>query len=730
MNDKLEMDRALKEEILREQVRLALGHLPTMQAASFLVALVLCYAVRDVVPHANILSWILMILCIVITRIALYHRFRRISGGPFDSNYWRSVYLAAALISGIIWGLSAFVVLPAGNHELACLFFLVVASLSAVTTVSHASIKLAPAAWAAPAVLLYAIRCFMDLGQFGSMVGGLIILYLLTILRYSFIHHHSITSAVALRVENLKLLEDLQKASDALQQDSLKRKQVEEEHIRLVQAVEQIAEGIIVSDTQGVVQYVNPAFEQMSGYCQDEIIGHHLIPINGGKQDGSDHETMWGAAWKECSKGRCFTNMRKDGSQYQVEATLSPVRDKSGNVINYISVQRDVTREMVLQEQLRHAQKMEAIGTLAGGIAHDFNNILGIIMGYMELAKRESPENERTARHIKEALNACRRAKDLTRQILSFSRTNDRAERLLLDVRTIVKQVVGFFKASLPSSIEVHQSISSRECSVLAHPTQIHQMLTNLCANAAHAMRERGGILQVSLANVDFDPLAVPPHPGIRPGAYVRLSVADMGEGMDSATLERIFDPYFTTKGSGNGSGLGLSVVHGIVKSHDGVIGVSSEVGKGTIFHVYLPRSDRESATLEEAGEQIPTGTERILLVDDEKQLAKIWHKALESLGYRVTTRTSCLEALELFRVHPDYFDLVITDYNMPHMNGIDLARQMMRIQPDIPVILCTGFKERTLADRTSAAGLRALLTKPLELAETAEVVRKVLDHK
>jgi PAS domain S-box-containing protein len=730
MNEKLETGRALRDEIVREQVRLALRHLPTMQIASFLVALVLCSVVRDDVPHVNILVWLLMMLSIVVARITLYHRFRRVSEGPFVGDYWKAAYLILALVSGIFWGLSAFIIFPAGNPELISLFVLVIASLSAATTVSHSSIKMAPASWAVPAMLLYAIRCFMGMGQFGYTVGSLIILYLCTILRYSFIHNNSITSAIALKFENLELLQEVHKVNDALRQDTLERKQAEEEHIRLSQAIEQIAEGIIVSDMQGIVQYINPAFEQMSGFNQDEIIGHHLVSINGGKQDRPDYGTMWVGTSMNYPRSGCFTNKRKDGSLYQVEATVAPVRDTSGNVTNYISIQRDVTREMVLEDQLRQAQKMEAIGTLAGGIANDFNNILGIIMGYMDLAKRESPENEKTGQHIKDALNACRRAKDLIRQILSFSRTNDRTERLLLDIRPTIKEVTRFFKASLPSTIEVRDCIPSRACSVLAHPTQIHQVLTNLCANAAQAMGETGGILEVSLVNVDFDPLTVPPHPGIRPGPYARLSVADMGEGMDSATLDRIFDPYFTTKGAGKGIGLGLAVVHGIVKSHDGVITVSSEVGKGTIFHVYLPRIDRESGTLEESGSQICMGNERILFVDDEEQLANIWQKALERLGYRVTTRTSCLEALELFRVHPNYFDLVITDYTMPHMNGIDLARQMMRIQPDIPVILCTGFKEGTLVDRTSGAGLRALLMKPLELSETAEIIREVLDKK
>lgn len=383
-----------------------------------------------------------------------------------------------------------------------------------------------------------------------------------------------------------------------------------------------------------------------------------------------------------------------------------------------------------LRTQLFKAQKLEAIGTLAGGIAHDFNNILSIIMGYTELARLKFQENKNAEQYIKEVLKACRRAKDLIRQLLSFSHSDDKLERQVLYVRPIIKEVVKFLKALLPSAIEIQQSIASETGIVFAHPTQIHQVLTNLCTNAAHAMEEAGGILEISLADIELDPATLPPHSDLKPGPYVRLTVADTGDGMDSATLKRIFDPYFTTKEPGKGSGLGLAVVQGIVKDHEGGITVSSEIGKGTTFHVYLPRIEAELTVAEEASVPVPTGTERILIVDDEAALVDIWKKYLELLGYVVATKTSCLEALELFRVHPDYFDLVITDYTMPHMNGLDLAREMKRIQPAILIIICSGWKERISNEKNSEAGVRAFLTKPLELRSVAEVIRKVLDER
>lgn len=412
----------------------------------------------------------------------------------------------------------------------------------------------------------------------------------------------------------------------------------------------------------------------------------------------------------------------EDQTKEQLLAELLHLR---GRIAQYELQQEETDK---LRAQLFRAQKLEAIGTLAGGIAHDFNNILSIIMGYTELAKLKFEENESPQQYVKEVLKACRRAKDLIRQLLSFSHNGDKLERQVLYVRPIIKEVTKFLKATLPATIEIQQSIASETGIVFAHPTQIHQVLTNLCTNAAHAMEEAGGILEISLADIDLDPATLPPHSGLKPGPYVRLTVADTGEGMDSATLERIFDPYFTTKEPGKGSGLGLAVVQGIVHDHEGGITVSSELGKGTTVHVYLPRIDAELTVSEEPSVPVPTGTERVLIVDDEAALVDIWKRYLELLGYVVATKTSCLEALELFRVHPDYFDLVITDYTMPHMNGLDLAREMKRIQPDIRIIICSGLRDRIRSEKHVEAGVRAFLMKPLELRSAAEVIRKVLD--
>jgi two-component system, cell cycle sensor histidine kinase and response regulator CckA len=319
---------------------------------------------------------------------------------------------------------------------------------------------------------------------------------------------------------------------------------------------------------------------------------------------------------------------------------------------------------------------------------------------------------------------------DITERKQSQATNHELEVQLRQAQKLIVKEVIKFLEVSLSSTIEIHRHISSETAIAFAHATQIHQVLMNLCTNAAHAMEKRGGILEVEVANVDLDATMILPNLEIRRDQYIRLTVSDTGDGMDSVTLERIFDPYFTTKEVGKGSGLGLSVVYGIVKSYDGAITVSSEVGKGTTFHVYLPRIEKDLKTAEEPSSPVPSGSERILLVDDEADLVYAWRIYLERLGYKVVTRTSCLEALELIRVHPDYFDLIITDYTMPHMNGRDLAKQMLCIRPDIPIILCSGWEAKLSDEKARDTSIRAFLMKPLQLLDVAEVIRKVLDEK
>jgi PAS domain S-box-containing protein len=392
--------------------------------------------------------------------------------------------------------------------------------------------------------------------------------------------------------------------------------------------------------------------------------------------------------------------------------------------LNFVT---DITFEKRLEAQLLQAQKMEAIGTLAGGIAHDFNNILSSVIGYTELAAEEVPKGGLLHSNLQEVLKAGRRARDLVRQILAFSRQTDQELRPL-EISPIIKETLKLLRASLPSTIEIQQHIGVNLGTVMTDPTQVNQILMNLCTNAAHAMGENGGTLDVSLEKVGNGTDVGVRFAGLSPGPYLKLTVCDNGHGMAPEVQERIFDPYFTTKEKGEGTGLGLAMVHGIVKSHGGTITVYSEPEMGSTFHVYLPVMETETDQDKGCEETVPTGSERILFVDDEQPIVDIAKQMVEQLGYTVITRTSSLEALELFRAKPDAFDLVITDMTMPNMTGEELANELMFIRPDIPIILCTGFSRRVTEKKAKAMGIQAFILKPILRQELAETIRRVLD--
>jgi len=368
-----------------------------------------------------------------------------------------------------------------------------------------------------------------------------------------------------------------------------------------------------------------------------------------------------------------------------------------------------------------------AVGTLAGGVAHDFNNILSAVIGYTEMALGESSISESPRRYLEQIYKAGERAKDLVKQILTFSRKQEQERKPVL-ATPIIKEGIKLLRSSLPTTINITQNIADVSVMILADPTQIHQVLMNLCTNAAHAMREKGGILNIQLIRerVDHDR---PLHPfNLGAGDYAKLTVSDTGHGIDVSVMERIYDPFFTTKAPGEGTGLGLSVVYGIVRDHGGAIDITSELGKGTTVNVFFPLEDMEMPVSEKAHEQIPGGSERILFVDDEAALAELGSVMLTSLGYHVTSRTSSIEALEAFRVRPHDFDLVITDMTMPNMRGDDLARELLKIRPDIPVILCTGFSEMISEEKAKSLGIRRLVMKPIFKENIASVIREVLD--
>ncbi len=404
-----------------------------------------------------------------------------------------------------------------------------------------------------------------------------------------------------------------------------------------------------------------------------------------------------------------------------------------------LQVSTDISRIKELEQerlktevQLRQSQKMEAIGTLAGGIAHDFNNILAAIIGYTELAHDMIAPKDEVHEYLEEVLRAGSRARDLVQQILTFSRQAEQ-EVKPVQVNLLVKETLKLIRASLPATIEIRHSAQC-DAMIMADPTQVHQILMNLCTNAGHAMQEKGGRLEVRLDNItleapEFDEAFTAIPDKIKPGHYLRLTVGDTGRGMEKEMVSRIFDPFFTTRGKGQGTGMGLAVVHGIVDALDGFITVKSEPSKGATFNVFLPALERRSQPEIRPEKMIPTGHENILLVDDEISVARMGKNLLTSLGYRVVSVTDSRRAIEIFREQPDHFDLVLTDMTMPGLTGDELARQIMQIDPLIPVVLCTGYSVCIDEKKAMAMGIRAFISKPVLKVELAETLRRVLDE-
>ncbi len=426
--------------------------------------------------------------------------------------------------------------------------------------------------------------------------------------------------------------------------------------------------------------------------------------------------------------------IRPDGSIRWIESRAFPIQNEKGDVYRIAGIEEDITDrkrvEAALQKterQYHQASKMESIGTLAGGIAHDFNNILTAILGYTELAIATVPKESRTNRNLQEVLTAGHRAKHLVQQILTFSRQSGQ-ERVSIDIHHIVQEALKLLRATIPSTIEIRQNIVSK-ATTLADPTQIHQVIVNLCTNAEFAMREQGGLLDISLDDVEIKDSSSTDRPNLKPGPYIRLTAKDSGVGMTPEVVERMFDPFFTTKPIGEGSGMGLAVVHGIVTTHGGNIFVESAPGIGTKIEVYLPTIRTAIWDVFSTQDPIPSGKESILFVDDEETIVRLGQELLTHLGYSVTVRTSSIEALALFRNDPQHFDMVITDQTMPTMPGDALSRELLRIRPDLPIILCTGFSHVVSAEKAKAMGIRGYLMKPLAIRDLAPIVRHVLDE-
>ncbi len=497
-----------------------------------------------------------------------------------------------------------------------------------------------------------------------------------------------------------------------------------------------ITDSLVFVDIKRRIVRINPAFSAVFGYNLDEIAGKTTEIIYADPADYADHGERY-AVEGDIIIDSVYENRyrRKDGSVFTGETLGVKVSEGTGEIIGFLGIIRDITEKKLAREEkirleasLRQSYKMEALGTMAGGIAHDFNNILAIIIGNNDFAMEDLEPGHPSRHSLEQVQMAADRAKDLVRQILSFSRQETQAA-IPLQPHVLVKETLKLLRSTTPTTVSIVEKIDPACRMIMANPTQFHQLVMNLFSNAVSAMDEKGwieaGLREVELGCEDWEP-----DENARPGSYVMLSVSDTGTGMDSKTLERIFDPFYTTKQPGKGTGMGLSVVHGIVESNHGIIRVDSQPGRGSTFQIYFPVVEgRESIKPAQSEEAIRTGTERILLVDDEKSLAVMGRRILDRLGYQVTTESSSFSALKIFQSEPGDFDVLITDQAMPELSGLELIAEVRKIRKDLPIILCTGYSTKVSAENAEELGIDVLVMKPYETKIMAEAIRKAIER-
>jgi len=511
--------------------------------------------------------------------------------------------------------------------------------------------------------------------------------------------------------------------------DITDRKQAAEERIRLATAVEQAAESVIISDRRGTIHYVNPAFARLSGFSSEDIVGKNFRILKSESHDETFYREMWqkissGTAWA----GR-ISNKMKDGSLRQFETTISPIRDKNGVIVNFVSVNRDVTQEVALEAQLFQAQKMEAVGTLAGGIAHDFNNLLQVIQGYTEVLQGEVSRNKPGFEALEKIHRSAKRGAELTRQLLTFSR-KVQSERRPLDLNREVEQVKRLLERTIPKMIEIELYLSESPAVVSADPIQVEQAIMNLAVNAKDAMPE-GGKIVIETEKVKLDEQFCKTHLGARPGEYVLLSISDTGHGMDREILEHVFEPFYTTKDVGKGTGLGLAMVYGIVKNHEGYILCYSEISTGTTFKIYLPALEQSGQRQkpDETKDLFKGGDETILLVDDEEYIRDLGVELLTDAGYHVLTATDGEEGLELYRKEQKNIDLIILDLVIPGMGGKKCYEEILRISPKAKILIVSGYSANGPGKAALEAGARGFVGKPFDVSHLLETIREILDE-
>ena len=546
---------------------------------------------------------------------------------------------------------------------------------------------------------------------------------------------HSDTSIVwvSLTVAPIKVADKNRPRHLAMVEDITEKKQaeveLEKQRTTFKALFESIPDATVLVDQNRRIISINKAFTDIFGYTLDELLGKPTSVFYESKDEFLRQGRLrFNLSLEEATEPYIVTYRRKDGSLFPGETVGTKVVTPTGEVIGFLGLMRDVSERLIQEEALRQTHKMEAIGILSGGIAHEFNNLLAIVSGNIDIVQHKQQTGINTEGNIGNIKETVRRAKSLVEQILTFSRQN-RHNLSVLDLSAVIADTLKLLRATIPATVDIIINDDSQSVFVNADATQLQQTLINLCTNAIHAMNEQGQ-LTIHLGKVALESSDLPPRIEGQPGCYATLSVSDTGCGIEQANIGRIFEPFFTTKEVGDGTGMGLSVIHGIVEQHKGFMTVDSTPGRGTTFNVFLPAIETGQPEIRvDSDDSLPTGTERVLFVDDEECVAETCCELLEYQGYTVASTTNGGEALELFKKTPTEFDLVFTDQTMPGMTGVELAKELLKIRPDIPIILCSGYAAKVSEDVAKGIGIREFCMKPMDIKQLATIARKVLDE-
>ncbi|HPG42010.1 MAG TPA: two-component regulator propeller domain-containing protein [bacterium] len=557
---------------------------------------------------------------------------------------------------------------------------------------------------------------------------------LCVVLSLALIYYIYFTTTLKIKQRNKRLVEINENLNKEIQERQKAEMELRERKEFLDTILNNIEEGIGIVDPKENIIFCNNAFARILEVQPDKLVGSNLLEIFPQEEQALILDETQKRKMGEKSTYQLYY-YTPGGEKKYLRVNITPWFNDKKELIGAIGAIMDISNQVKAEEnkammeaQLRQAQKLETIGTLAGGIAHDFNNILVPIIGYTEMSLELLTDNKQVRANLEKILKSSKRAKELIKQILTFSR-QDKVGLEPIEIHPLVKEALKLLRSSLPTTIDIRQHIDENCGTILADPTQIHQVLMNLCTNAYHAMRDSGGVLDVRLGLVAADQELVEKDHYFQLGRnYIMLVIKDTGQGMDKATQERIFEPFFTTKKVGEGTGLGLSAVHGIVISHNGKIYIESQPGKGSAFTIYFPQANDKKIKEKKGDDPMPKGHEHILFVDDEKDIVSLYKQILENLGYVVTAKTNSVESLEEFRKNPGIYNLVITDQTMPNLTGADLSKEILRIRPDMPIILCTGYSESITQEKALALGIREFILKPLTMTTIASAIRRSLD--